>query len=151
MTFKYLNHSRSDISDMTTIKEILKKHSLIIDQHYLPIIEQAEDGDFESICELAETFANGSNGLKPNYELARRYGDIIMTKMESTDEPIPILEAYVNRAVLEMSFGKEAEAKVYYKKALKFMMEEYDSVHWDGELHEFFFQITKKFYPEEER
>ena len=118
MDFKYVQNNTSEIENITMLQEILSKEKILLDSKYLPVMEQAEKGDFNSIAEMATIFSDGAEGLKPNYSLAKRYTDMGLEIVKKSEDKVSILEVLTNSAIIEAKFDNHDNSKLILKKHL---------------------------------
>jgi len=130
---------------MESIQQLLSEHNLVLNSELLPIIDQAEQGDFTAMCEACSMFADGLNNVKPNYEMAIRYAKKIMEANYENGDPIIIVEGLSNLAMIEAKFGHEDEAKENFKKAFIQMLDNLYDQNVAGEAHGFLLHIVDQF------
>ena len=118
MDFKYVQNNNSEIANLAMLQEILSNEKILLDSKYLPVMEQAENGDFNSIAEMATIFAEGVEGLIPNYNLAKRYTDMGLEIVKESGDPVSILEVLTNSAIIEAKFENHENSKTKLKALL---------------------------------
>ena len=139
MKYKYYENNKEKVEDISGIRNILSRgsngNSVIIDTKHLPMLEDAENGDWLAKAELAEMFFEGA-GVEKNYEIANYYTEQILSEVESDDYGSKaILEAKRNKANLEKEFGHYSEAAKWYIDALLFQQENLAAENWDFNIY----------------
>lgn len=140
---KYAKIYKTQINDLAKLQAILAPHQILLDTNYLLLMEQAEEGDTNSLAELMEFFLEGTSTFKPNYELTARYAyKIFDLTTEMEDNTIMLLEAYNNLIMVEAAFGHFEKSKELMKEAFTVAIEDfnYDEVY--GYIHQGFTNIV---------
>jgi hypothetical protein len=146
--FQYSQYYKDTVSDLSKLQEILSMEDVVMDAAFLPILDQAEDGDFAAMCEICTLFSDGTNGVKPNYGMAKRYGNKILESVKATGERVSILESYANLAMIESKFGFADKAKDVFKQTFDYMIDNFHTEEVLNETHGFFHHIAGQFLEE---
>lgn len=147
--FQYAQSYKETISDLSKLQEILSMEDVVMDAAYLPILDQAEEGDFAAMCEISTLFADGADGVKPNYGMAKRYTNRILEVVKESGERVSILEGYANLAMIEYKFGYADKAKEALKDAFDHMLENFFTEDVMAETHGFLLHIAEQFIKED--
>jgi hypothetical protein len=132
-SFKYLSEQDLKVEyGLLRALWLIQKERIIIDAHYIPVLELAERGDFFAQCEMQEAFASGTQGVPKHYGLARRYTDMIMEF--NRGKVVPEVEALRNSAKLELGVGNIEVAKQELVQAAKLMTNNLPSEKWDFDI-----------------
>lgn len=127
MKLQYANKNKTELNDLKAIQAILKPHNIMLPSDYLLIMEQAEEGDYGSIIDMATLFWKGSDTVNANYELCKRYAykslDFIK---ENTANPVALLEVYTNLIYIEAEFGQYEQSKTLLKEATELVVQSFD-------------------------
>ena len=82
--FEYFNRDQvGEIASFGKALPCLVGANAIVDSDFLTVIEAAERGVFEAMCEAARIFMTGVKGVPRNYHLAKRYLDGILVVNEN--------------------------------------------------------------------
>lgn len=65
--------SKIELEDIEAVQRPLSLAGTMVDSKILPLIQEAERGDQTAMKELFHMFVYGTNGIKPNHEMAERY------------------------------------------------------------------------------
>lgn len=101
------NYSNTKLTNLTVVEEVLKLTGAIVDACILPLLQEAENGDYIAMKELWEMFVNGSNNVKPNYEMAKRYQYRLSIRAKQSKTPINIAQAMINNAYMTVEFEND--------------------------------------------
>lgn len=143
MNFKYFENRDAKLSDLAKVQAIIKAENIILDSKYLPVIEQAENGNFTAMAELATMFSEGTENVKPNYNLAKRYIDKALEIVRTSNVKSSVLEVLTNSAVLESNFGNVESAKEHLKEAFNIVLDNYTLHSTIGNISSFFHFIVE--------
>ena len=135
MEYKYLNEfNKTSVDNMEAVQAIISETGAIIDSKLLPLIDEAEKGDFEVMAEVYEMFAFGNHGVMPHFEMALRYCTRLHEVGLKANNKELIAEGLNNLAYLYHNFGKEEEAHDAFLEAFKYMVAHLEPQEWDKQI-----------------
>lgn len=146
--FQYSQSYNDTVNNLSKLQEILSMEDVVMDAAFLPVLDQAEDGDFAAMCEMATIFSDGAKGVKPNYGMAKRYTNKIIKIVKESGDRVSILESYGNLAMIEHKFGYTGEAKKAFKEGFNFMIDNFYTQEVIEETHGYFLHIAHQFLEE---
>ncbi|MEO1217602.1 MAG: hypothetical protein AAFY45_29005 [Bacteroidota bacterium] len=145
MSFTYAFEYNSKIENLEKLQAFLSDKGIMLDAKYLPVINMAENGDFQAMCEMCSLFAEGRDGVMSNYEMAKRYGQKIHEQNLASEDPVIILESLSNLAMLEAKFGNIEQSKTYFQESFNHMIQNFYNQDVTEESHGFFHHIVEQF------
>jgi len=150
MTFEYLGENfKTQPENLSSVQEILSKgKDVLIDPKYLPVIEEAEKGDINALAEIAEAFANGVPGVKPNYTLAMYFALKIYAIDQKENNPAVIFNDLENLASIAATFEDWVEARKWQLEAVKHMVNNFEPEEWNQDAIENMFTCMYHLSPE---
>ena len=125
MNFIYVENGNTKVENIAKLQAILSNENVILDTKYLPIMEQAEQCDFNSIAEMATIFTDGVEGTKPNYNLAKRYTIKGLEIVKESGDAASILEIMTNLALVEARFDNIDKSKEILKEGFDLVISEF--------------------------
>lgn len=135
------DYSNTKLGDITPIQEVLKFAGAIVDIKILPWLQEAEKGDYVAMRELWTMFVYGTNQVKPNYKMAKRYFSKLNDKALASGEPVDIAQAMMNEVHMMQEFETDYDLTLNAMlKAFKYMVNETEFDSWDLE----FFNYAQK-------
>lgn len=143
--FQYSQNYKETITDLSKLQEILSMEDVVMDASYLPVLDQAEEGNFAAMCEMSTIFSDGAKGVKPNYGMAKRYTNKILETVKESGDRVSILESYSNLAMIESKFGYQDKAREAFKMAFNHMIDRFYTNDIIEETHGFFHHIADQF------
>ena len=150
MSFEYLNNFKSNVSDISIVQSVLAKSpGALISDKYFPVIEEAENGNFDAKCEMAHLFTNGGEGIKTNYTLAVYYADQILDwALNQQNDPYVRVENLKNRGVIEGMEHNWEEARKYFLQAFRIMVNNFEPENWDMSVYDFLEAVILELNPD---
>ena len=144
LVYNYFDPSKMEPQGIKNALQILKEEKLTIDASHLHLLEAAEKGVFNAMCELAQAFSDGNiKGIPRNYKMSRYYTDQIIRINESTDDAAKaIVNGYRNSGLLERNFGNTEKAIEEFIKAIKIMCDNLAPHDWDYDVQYYLWQLT---------
>lgn len=135
------DYSNTKIGDIKTVQEVLKIAGAIVDVKIIPWLQEAEKGDYTAMKELWTMFVYGTNQVKPNYKMAKRYFDKLSEKAKLSNEPVNIAQAMMNKVHMMREFETDYDLTLNAMlKAFKYMVNQTEFDDWDLE----FFNYAQK-------
>jgi len=128
------NFNKTSVDNMEAVQEAISKAGVPIDSKLLPLIDEAEKGDFGSMAELYEMFTFGDNNVKPSYEMSMRYWTKLHAINLASEDPIVISESLNNFGYLHYEFEKMEEATNGFMEAFRYMVSNLEPKEWDAQI-----------------
>lgn len=135
MDYSYIeNFSKTSVDNMELVQNALKKTGAIVDSKLFPLIEEAENGNFLAQAELFEMFVGGFNDVTPNYEMAKRYVQMVQLSNLQSEDPIRIAEGLKAVAKMHYQFDELWLASDAYLEAFRYTVINLEPNDWDSEV-----------------
>lgn len=137
------DYSKTKLTDRALIEKILKSTGAIVDACILPVLQEAERGDYTAMKELWVMFVNGTNNIRPNYEMAKRYQYRLKAKALKSQDPVQIAQAKINNAYMIVEFESDFHQMLDpILDAFRYMVTNCAFDDWDMEFYDYVKKIS---------